>query len=210
MFWVVVEDDHHINTQVKDLLEKSGIEHVYLNICTRKWGNAQKNMGLTYIRDKGLKGIVYFADDDNMWHPPLFDEIRKTKRISIFPVGNLGPYGVEKPIIKEGKIIGWSTYWLSRKFPVDQAGYAFNTELLHKVKDPLWSHDKFAGESEFIVKMIDSPDKMEILCNNCRDCYVWHNRPLLPERLLSFSIKIYKKILAMILKWVPKNLFKLI
>lgn len=43
--------------------------------------------------------IIYFGDDDNTFHLDLFKEIRTTKKISMFPVGLVGEYGVSSPII---------------------------------------------------------------------------------------------------------------
>ncbi|MBF0595829.1 MAG: hypothetical protein HQL22_12805 [Candidatus Omnitrophica bacterium] len=173
--WIVVEDGHDIDAQVKVLLDKSGISYVYLSVYSRNFGNAQKNLALTYIRDNKLKGIVYIADDDNRYDVRLFGEIRKTRRVSAFPVGNLGPNGIERPIVKDGKVVGWDADWLSRKFPIDQGGYAINAELLASLKDPLWSHVRYAGETEFLEKLIRSTDELEVLCSECRECYVWHN-----------------------------------
>lgn len=43
--------------------------------------------------------VIYFGDDDNTFHLDLFKEIRTTKKISMFPVGLVGEYGVSSPII---------------------------------------------------------------------------------------------------------------
>lgn len=43
--------------------------------------------------------VIYFGDDDNTFHLDLFDEIRSTKKISMFPVGLVGDYGVSSPIV---------------------------------------------------------------------------------------------------------------
>lgn len=180
MRWILVEDDHSIDPQIKGLLDKSGISYIYLNIYSRSFGNAQKNLALTYIRDLHLKGIIYIADDDNLYDARLFEEIRKTKRISVLPVGNLGPNSIERPVIKDGKIVGWDADWLSRKFPIDQGAYAINAELLGPVKDPVWPHLQYGGESEFIEKFIQLPDELEILCDGCRQCYIWHNELKVP------------------------------
>lgn len=179
ILWIVVEDGHDIDKKVESLLNESGIPYVYLNLFTRSHGNAQKNLALTYIRDNRLEGIVYVADDDNKYDLRLFEEIRKTQRISVFPVGNLGPNGIERPIVKDGRIVAWDVDWPSRKFPIDQGGYALNAQLLYELKDPIWSHSDYGGESEFIGKLIKSPDELEILCDECRKCYIWHNHLLL-------------------------------
>jgi hypothetical protein len=183
ILWVIVEDGDTIDEELKNLLEASQIPYVYLNVMTRSHGNAQKNMALTYIRDHKLEGIVYVADDDNCYDVRLFEEIRNTKRIAVFPVGNLGPHGIERPIIKDGRIAGWDADWTSRKFPIDQGGYALNAKLLWGMADPVWGHLNRGGESEFIEKLIASADQLEILCNQCQTCYVWHNALRTPQLL---------------------------
>lgn len=195
MRWIVVEDGHTIDQEIARLLEQSGISCKYLHVYSRDFGNSQKNLGLVYIRDNHLKGIVYIADDDNRYDVRLFEEIRKTKRISVFPVGNLGPEGIERPIVAGGKIIGWDASWLFRKFPVDQAGYAVNAELLTSLQDPLWRPPQPSGETDFIQKLIHSWDDLEILCDECRSCYVWHNdlRVPWPFRKVLLRINVFLK-----------------
>ena len=60
-------------------------------------------MTFQYFFERGLKwiyeesrgdasGVIYFADDDNTYDLKLFDEIRNTKKVSVFPVGFVGKY----------------------------------------------------------------------------------------------------------------------
>jgi beta-1,3-glucuronyltransferase len=52
-------------------------------------------------------GVIYFADDDNTYDVGIFSEIRKTRRVSMFPVGLIHPAGVSSPVLNaQGKIIG--------------------------------------------------------------------------------------------------------
>ena len=52
-------------------------------------------------------GIVYFADDDNTYDVDLFAELRKTRRISMFPVGLIHPSGVSSPVLNDrGRVTG--------------------------------------------------------------------------------------------------------
>jgi beta-1,3-glucuronyltransferase len=171
--WVVVEDSDRKHPELEAFLPK--YSH-HLNFGpTRDKGNEQRNLALQYIHGVGLKGIVYNADDDNKYDPALFDEIKKTKRLSVFPVGNLGPNDIERPIVVEGKFKGWEAGWTERKFPVDMAGFAFHSDLLGLLESPFWSHRGVGGESEFIENFIKSPDELEFLCNGCSHALVWHN-----------------------------------
>ena len=44
---------------------------------------------------------MYFGDDDNTYDLRLFDEIRDTRHISMFPVGLVGDYAVSSPVVHE-------------------------------------------------------------------------------------------------------------
>jgi hypothetical protein len=179
LFWLVVEDDTQTCPEVARLLADSGIAHLYAaHGPTRSWGNAQRNWALRYIRDQRLEGVVYLADDDNKYEPQLFDELRKINRLGILPVGCLGPWGIERPVVRDGRLTRWSADWKRRKYPVDMAGFAFNAALLYEKEGDLWTYRGRGGESEFIERLIASPDELEFVCNDCRDCYAWHDLPL--------------------------------
>ena len=67
-----------------------------------------------YQNDKTHKqGVLYFADDDNTYSIKLFDEMRDTKKVSVWPVGLVGGVIAEKPIVvwdkqlNTYKVIGW-------------------------------------------------------------------------------------------------------
>lgn len=171
--WIIVEDGDKKDERLEEILPDYAI---YMNIGpTNDHGSVQRNLALEYIFDNNLEGIIYNADDDNRYLDQVFDEIKKTKMVSVLPVGNLGPNGVEKPIIVDGKLIGWDANWLDRKFPVDMGGFAFNSKLLKDLKKPFWEHVGLGGESEFISKIITSTDEIEFLCDNCTKVCVWHN-----------------------------------
>ena len=77
------------------------------------------------------------------------------------------------------RIVGWSADWKGgRKYPVDMAGFGFNAALLSEITGDLWAYRGRGGETEFIERLIGSADQLELLCNNCRDCYVWHDLPI--------------------------------
>jgi len=179
LHWIVVEDATEPDPKVVALLAGSGINHTCLAIGpTRRWGNAQRDLALRHIRDSGVEGVVYLADDDNFYEPALFDELRKVRRAGVLPVGLLGPSGIERPILRQGRIVGWSAHWKHRRFPVDMAGFAFDAGLLRKLAGPIWTFPTRGGETEFLERLLGSPDELEILCQGCRQCRVWHDLPL--------------------------------
>lgn len=64
-------------------------------------GVANRRAAINWIRQSGKKtGVLYFGDDDNTFDLRLFDEIRYTKRVSMFPVGLIGDYSVSSPVVR--------------------------------------------------------------------------------------------------------------
>lgn len=179
LFWILCEDNNEINIDVENLLKNSGMNYAYIAYGpTRDKGNEQRNKCYEYIVNNKLEGIVYNADDDNEYQLELFNEIRKTKNVSIFPVGNLGPSNIERPIVINGKVVKWDAGWLERKYPVDMGGFAFNSKFLYEKQNKnlkLWDFAGLGGESEFLCSIINDTFPIEFLCDNCRVCYVWHN-----------------------------------
>jgi len=214
LFWIVVEDAAAIDDVLSETLRTSRIDHVYFHVGpTGDGGNSQKNLAFSYIRDKKMEGIVYCADDDNWLDGRLFNEIRKIKRVGIFPVGNLGPHGIEKPIVKNGKVYGWDADWKERKFCVDWGGFAFNAAVLQELSDPILkgcteipyqkkSHQflmsRMETETQFLEKFVHSVDDLELLCDQCSKCYVWHNH-FIGQHLWLIRLKRWRKKLINIL-----------
>jgi len=182
ILWIVVEDNNVIDETVQKILTKANLNFIYYPIGpTRKYGMAQWNSALEYINTNNITGTVYCTGDDNYWDLKIFDKIRPTKNISIFPVGNIGPEGIEKAILnEEGKFVKWSANGLNRRFPVDFNGFAFNSEILKKIKRPYWFHEGRSGESTFLEKFIKNENEFEFVS---KKCYVWHNEPILKTNL---------------------------
>lgn len=74
---------------------------VYRKASVVPRGVANRRAALNWIRKNIKTGVLYFGDDDNTFDLRLFEEIRNTKRVSMFPVGLIGDYGVSSPIVKE-------------------------------------------------------------------------------------------------------------
>ncbi|CAI7830746.1 unnamed protein product, partial [Closterium sp. NIES-53] len=125
-----------------------------------KWNKAvvQRNMALQHIETHRMDGVIYFADDDNVYAPQLFEEVRAVRVVGVFPVGFLfsadyaavnpgkpsRPF-VERPLVQRGsdgvaRVVGWETFEWSipkgkrggayRSFCSDMAGFAFSSRLL--------------------------------------------------------------------------------
>lgn len=79
----------------------SPMPEYYRTVSSIPRGVANRRAAINWIRQNGRKpGILYFGDDDNTFDLRLFDEIRSTKRVSMFPVGLIGLYAVSTPVVK--------------------------------------------------------------------------------------------------------------
>ncbi|WAR19759.1 B3GA3-like protein [Mya arenaria] len=139
--WIVVEDADHKSDLVKNVLANSKLScshlfastppNVKLKETDPNWlkprGVLQRNEALRWIRlNAKNSGVVYLADDDNTYDIRLFEEMRYTQKVSVWPVGLVGYLRYESP-----KVVGWHTYWKpQRKFAMDMAGFAVNLELI--------------------------------------------------------------------------------
>lgn len=65
-------------------------------------GVANRRAALNWLRNNNKRnGVLYFGDDDNTFDLRLFNEIRFTKYVSMFPVGLIGQYAISAPIVKK-------------------------------------------------------------------------------------------------------------
>ncbi|KAI8430637.1 hypothetical protein MSG28_000840 [Choristoneura fumiferana] len=181
--WIVADDQPTCSDQVSTILKRSGLPYTHISSpkpYIYKYANfprgvANRRAALNWLLDNVSEGVLYFGDDDNTVDLQLFEEIRHTKRVSMFPVGLIGGYGVSSPIVKNGKIVGFFDSWpASRTFPVDMAGFAVNIEILN----PSATMPFIAGheEDKFLVSLGVKLEDIEPLAENCSKVLVWHTR----------------------------------
>jgi len=191
LHWVLVEDSDAKTSLVSDLLSLSGLHYTHLYVTTpsedqratdrprwyRPRGVLQRNAGIRWIRANVVAGVVYFADDDNTYDLRLFEEMRDTRGVSVWPVGLVGHLRYERPIVSsEGRVTGWFTYWKpSRPFALDMAGFAVNFELLRINPAAEFSAMSRRGEmeSDLLVQLVQMSD-LEPKAGNCTKVLVWH------------------------------------
>jgi len=125
-------------------------------------------------------GVVYFGDDDNTYDIRLFKQISRTRTVSMFPVGFIGTQGVSTPIVKNGKVVGFSDDWFAqRKFPVDMAGFAINIEFMRKrnPKADIAMPYKAGYEEDFFLQNLHIKlEDIEPMANQCTEILVWHTK----------------------------------
>lgn len=69
----------------------------------------------------------YFLISVSCFYMSLFSlfslQMRSTRGVSVWPVGFVGGRSYERPLVSEGKVVGWYTGWRpDRPFATDMAG----------------------------------------------------------------------------------------
>ncbi|KAL2086767.1 hypothetical protein ACEWY4_017826 [Coilia grayii] len=177
LHWILVEDAKVLSPIVAGLLSRCGLAYTHLNVskpdfCQRSCvarGSEQRNLGLDWLRrNRGPldSGVVYFADDDNTYDLELFEEMRYTKLVSVWPVGLIAARWYERPLVGNGRVVGWYTGFPGRTFGIDMAGNA--RFVLKGAKAGM-------QENDFLSKLTRMED-LEPKANNCTRVLVWHTR----------------------------------
>ncbi|KAI5646960.1 glycosyltransferase family 43 domain-containing protein [Phthorimaea operculella] len=197
LHWILVDDNVGCSVHVLRILKRSGLPFTHV-LSTQQSDNNRDQLfhsdyinekvsdpsaGLNWIHNHVKEGILYFGDDDNTYDLDLFNEIRKTKKLSMFPVGLAGEFGVSSPMVENGSVVGFFAVWRQeRKFPVDMAGFAVNIEHLQPTADMLTEVnfrvpieegmlvDRFLTSAGFEISDI------EPLADNCTKVLVWLTR----------------------------------
>ncbi|XP_063043406.1 galactosylgalactosylxylosylprotein 3-beta-glucuronosyltransferase 3 [Engraulis encrasicolus] len=212
LHWVVVEDAEQPTALVRSLLASSGLAYTQLHTLTPKdrklqegdpsWlkprGAEQRNEGLRWLREmasasRGQQGanahtavedaVVYFADDDNTYSLKLFEEMRDTKRVSVWPVGLVGAMRFERPLVEGGKVVGFHTGWRpNRPFPIDMAGFAVSLRLVLANPEARFDGNAQMGylESSLLQGLV-TMEQLEPKADLCTKVLVWHTRTEKPK-----------------------------
>ncbi|CAM6033128.1 unnamed protein product [Sphagnum compactum] len=195
LLWLVVETEAQ-SLETASLLRETGIMYRHL-VCEKNVTNIkdrgihQRNVALAHIEHHQLDGIVYFADDDNVYTLELFEEMRQIRRFGTWLVGMLvhskSKTILEGPVCDGEKVVGWHTNEKSkrlRRFHVDMSGFAFNSSILwdpdrwHRPSvDPIQQLDTVKEgfqETTFIEQLVADESQMEGRPPGCSKVMVWH------------------------------------
>lgn len=162
----------------------------------------QRNRALRWIRsnenDLDLHGVVYFADDDNTYDLEIFDEMRSTRNVAVWPVAFVGGLLVERPIVRRdhssnsSRVDGFNARWEpNRRFPIDMAGFSISIRLVLSKPDAAFSCHQRIGhmESHFLSQFVDSLLELEPKANDCSRLLVWHTKTKNPALHLEKKLK---------------------
>ncbi|KAG6434695.1 hypothetical protein SASPL_106335 [Salvia splendens] len=195
VLWIVVEMNE-ASVETSEMLRNMGIMYRHLvcvknNTDVKDRGVHQRNTALEHIERHRLDGLVYFADDDNIYSLELFESMREISRFGTWPVGMLAQSKnkaiLEGPVCNGSQVIGWHTNEKSkrlRRFHVDMSGFAFNSSILW---DPKRWHQPTSGpirqldtvkegfqETTFIEQIVEDESQMEGIPLGCNRIMNWH------------------------------------
>jgi Glycosyltransferase family 43 len=132
------------------------------------------------------EGVVHFEDDDNLYHPDLFPDIRSiVKPVGVFPVFFPGR-GFDTPTVVKGtELAGFDSVWCGRRhYAVDMGGIAFPISSLFSgvcSEYAFFSTRLSKGwlETSFVFQLIgyadDTPKtQIDILADGCTQVYAYH------------------------------------
>ncbi|KAM4885605.1 galactosylgalactosylxylosylprotein 3-beta-glucuronosyltransferase 1 isoform 1-T1 [Sylvia borin] len=199
LHWILVEDSQRRTPLITRLLRDTGLNYTHLNVETPRnyklrgdmrdpripRGTMQRNLALRWLRETFNKnnsqpGIVYFADDDNTYSLELFEEMRSTRKVSVWPVAFVGGLRYESPKVNAaGKVYGWKTVFdPHRPFAIDMAGFAVNLRLILQRPQAYFKLRGVKGgyqESSLLRELVTLSD-LEPRAANCTKILVWHTR----------------------------------
>ena len=212
--WVVAEDADTCSPLVTSLLQRLELPWTHLaspmpdmyhktRLRDSPRGVSSRRAGLSWVlehvRHSDQGAVVYFADDDNTYDIRLFQQIAATSKISMFPVGFIGTQGVSSPIVKQGRVVGFSDAWFAqRKFPVDMAGFAINIKFMRQRNpqaDASMPYKAGYEEDMFLQSLNITLDDIEPLANNCTEILVWHTKTV-KEKTSKIKIDNEKQLLS--------------
>lgn len=213
ILWIVVEMTSQ-SEETADVLRRTGVMYRHL-VCKKNLTDVkdtrvhQRNVALSHIENHHLEGIVYFADEDNIYSTDLFEELRQIRRFGTWTVAKLSENKMdaisEGPICNGTRVIGWHVNEPRerfRRFHAEMSGFAFNSTILWDPKrwhrptlEPIRQVDTVKDgfqASTFVEQIVEDESQMEGLLEECSRIMVW----LLP---LESSNAFYPQ------KWFLKN-----
>ncbi|KAB7505561.1 Galactosylgalactosylxylosylprotein 3-beta-glucuronosyltransferase S, partial [Armadillidium nasatum] len=187
LHWIIAEDSYNCTDIIIDLLNSLGSPYTYLLSPMPKGyrekkgakpkGVSNRRAALDWIKEHGNdQDVLYFLDDDNTVNVKLFDEIRFTKRVSMFPVGFIGDYRVSSPIVKKDKSLDFMIVGMVQKIAVDMGGFAVNVGFLREHVNATMPYMAGYEEDGFLKSLNISLNDIEPKAEICTKILVWHTK----------------------------------
>ena len=180
--WILVEDSPKKTVFIQNLLKDMRKKYTHLNVVTSSMtylrGMHQRNAGLKWLLAENITdGVIYFADDDNSYDRRLFDDIRTTEKVGMFPVGNFDSV-LSTPVVKNGRLVDFADPWIAtRKWPIDMAVFCVNIRFWRERGSPLFT-TRTPGyqETSFLTSLNLTRSEVEPKAKNATEIWAWHTK----------------------------------
>ncbi|KAG8375573.1 hypothetical protein BUALT_Bualt10G0114600 [Buddleja alternifolia] len=197
LLWIVVEMNSQ-SMETAELLRNAGVMYRHL-VCSFENSTEitdknvlLRNVALLHIETHHLDGIVYFADDNQIYSTDLFDQMRQISRFGTWTVAKLeeseGEILLEGPICNGSQVIGWHVIDMTkryRRFHADMSGFAFNSTIIWDPKrwhrptlEPIRQLEMVKEDlqaSAFIEQIVEDESQMECFSMDSSGIMVWHH-----------------------------------
>ncbi|XP_060208077.1 probable beta-1,4-xylosyltransferase IRX9H isoform X1 [Lycium barbarum] len=194
LLWIVVEMNSQ-SVETADILRRTGVMYRHL-VCSKNLTDVKeknvhlRNVALSHIERHRLDGIVYFADEHNIYSADIFEQMRQISRFGTWIVARLAENNrkviLQGPICNGSQVIGWHTEGRAKRFQrfyAEISGFAFNSTILWDPKrwhrptlEPIRQSDTVRASSQvstFIEQVVEDESQMEGLPMNCSRIMVW-------------------------------------
>ena len=192
--WIVVENTPEKSEKIKKFLQKSGVNYVHLNRYVRDNHLLDKNVSLEQF-DEGLNwlrtnyhnihkdGVVYLARIQTSYETKIFELMRRTKKVMVWPVGMVNKSLYSRPLcidekvvfsiffkdvflnikINTAKVVSWYCPWKCQDdlYPIHESAFAINLNLIADNKEQFSNHRKYGDF--FVTYFLKNLIKMEKL-----------------------------------------------
>ncbi|KAE8729162.1 hypothetical protein F3Y22_tig00003840pilonHSYRG00012 [Hibiscus syriacus] len=162
LVWIVVEEKT-VSLETAEILRKNGVMYRHV-VSTRNSTNVkdrgvhQRNAALEHIERHKLDGIVFFADDDNVYTLELFESLRTISRFGTWPVAMLERS--KNKAILEGSVCNASRHHLVGPKAMVTPLLKLNSTIGHSEGGfPSMNHI----ETTFIEQVVEDESQMEVL-----------------------------------------------
>ena len=78
----------------------------FLSYINKPRGVSARRAAIDWLQKNAeANSVLYFLDDDNTIDARLFEQIRTTRKVSMFPVGLVTQLAVSSPVLNEVSIV---------------------------------------------------------------------------------------------------------
>ncbi|KAK4293742.1 hypothetical protein Pmani_033583 [Petrolisthes manimaculis] len=177
LHWVVTEETHSENSMLLQYLLSTQLRFTYLRAplpsAMGSWpdkphGVPGRRLALAWIRHNVVRGVVTFSHDHYIYDYRLFDEIRWTKRVSVFPVGDVTRRDVLTPVVRSGRLVSW--YGLgdsTHTFPTHYENFAIAVGVFKWRRRANFAWTTQFGEEDIVARLGVKQQNLELMAQQC-------------------------------------------